>query len=89
MAHTKLKKAGSSMKEIRDKFAAFKPFDKMVKDGDVCDVTRAAELTGYSEQHIRRLCADKATPHQERRGTYWFTPEDIEALRPKPVDPKA
>ena len=78
------------MKVLRDRFAAFKPLAKMIADGDVCDIVKCAELTGYSEAHLRRLCHDEKVGHLVRNGNqFYFAPEHVEALRPKPVSPKS
>ncbi len=72
----------------RDKFATIKSLEKMIADGDLCNILRAAELTGYSPQHLRRLCDAKAIAHHRRRDEqYYFSPEQIEALKPQPVNP--
>lgn len=84
------KHKASPIKTIRDKFASFKPFEKMISDGDVCDVEAASKLTGYSEAHIRRLCHGKKIAHERRNDTqFYFTPEQIAALRPTTVIPKS
>lgn len=91
MAHQKfVKPRASNIKAIRDKFASFKPFEKMIEDGDVCDIEAAARLTGFSEAHLRRLCHYKKIAHEVRNGSqYWFTPEQIAALRPTTVIPSS
>lgn len=77
------------MNVLRGKFAAFKPFEKMLADGDICDTERAAELTGFTVYHIQRLCKLRKVEHERRHGTqYYFTPAQIEALRLKTVKPK-
>ena len=63
------------------KFKKFKSFEDQLKDGDICDLPTAAKLMGYSEQHLRRLCADKEVPHIRRNGSQlYFEPKHIAAV---------
>lgn len=76
-------------KQLQEKFWSMKPLEEMLKDGDICAVPKAAKLTGFSEQHLRRLCADKKVEHERRMGHYFFTPLQIAKLRPQTVTPAA
>mgnify|MGYP003393732467 CR=1 FL=1 len=68
-------------KNLPHKFKDLKPFEDRLRDGELCDVHTAARLTGYSEQHIRRLCADDELPHIRRNDSqYFFEPEHIKAV---------
>lgn len=67
--------------KLPKKFKKFKPFEDQLKDGDVCDLPTAAKLIGYSEQHLRRLCADDGVPHIRRNGSQlFFEPQHIKAI---------
>ena len=74
---------------IPKKFKSIKPHEQRLKDGDICDIETAAHLTGYSVQHLRRLCHDKAVGHERRNGhEFFFTPDDIKSVQAR-VEPKA
>lgn len=40
----------------------------------------AAAASGYSEQHLRRLCREKKVAHTVRGSRYMFTAEELEGL---------
>ena len=63
-----------------EKLLETKPFEELLKDGDILDVQGAAARTGYDPQHVRRLCHDGKLPHITRGITskevqYYFLPE--------------
>jgi len=69
--------------KLPKKFKKFKPFAQQLEDGDICDLPTASKLVGYSEQHLRRLCADKEDPlpHIRRNKTQlYFEPKHIAAV---------
>ena len=41
---------------------------------------RAAERTGYSEAHLRRLCGQQKVFHVRIGARYYFFPEDVARL---------
>lgn len=55
--------------------------DELVKRGELFDSDTAAQILGYSEQHLRRLC--RATPPRigfvKRARAYYFTPSHLAA----------
>jgi hypothetical protein len=67
---------------IPKKFQKFKPYNQRMKAGDIVDVHVCARLTGYSEEHVRRICrADGAGAMHERRGRkFFFKPAHVEAI---------
>ena len=76
-------------KQLQEKFWNMKPLSEMLKDGDICEIPKAASLSGFSEQHLRRLCAARKVEHERRFGHYYFTPVQIAKLRPRTVTPAA
>jgi len=56
---------------------SLKTFDQQIKDGDLFDIERAAKLTGYSVQHVRRLCHDRRIGHVRRGPQFFFTQQHI------------
>jgi hypothetical protein len=40
----------------------------------------AAAASGYSEQHLRKLCRDRKVAHTLRGSRYMFTAEELEGL---------
>lgn len=63
----------------------YKTFDQLLKDGDVFDVQGASDRSGYTPQHIRRLCREKRIAHIDRGPTpeevvFFFLPEQLTAL---------
>lgn len=62
-----------------------KSFEQLLADQDVFDVQGASHRSGYTPQHIRRLCHEDRLPHI-RRGVnaevvqYYFLPEQLRAL---------
>lgn len=57
-----------------------KTFEQKLQDGELFDIKAAAAQTGYSEQHLRRMCRAKPPriSHVLRGGTqFYFTPEAI------------
>lgn len=51
------------------------------------DLKEAAELSGYSESHLRELCVKKKVAHERRGIRYFFTMDQIDALFTK-VEPE-
>lgn len=43
-----------------------KTFEQKLNDGDIIDIVDMAAQTGYSQQHLRRLCHGKKIAHIER-----------------------
>lgn len=74
--------------EPNQKLAAmlqYKTFNQLLKDGDVFDVQDASDRSGYTPQHIRRLCREKRIAHIDRGPTpeevvFFFLPEQLTAL---------
>ena len=71
-----------------------KSFDQLLKDGDIFDIEVAAAKTGYSPQHLRRLCAGGKIGCIARGDSqYYFLPEHITAIfsirEPRPEPKKA
>lgn len=61
-------------------FRKIKPFKQRLKDGDIVDIIVAAELTGFSEAHLRRLCKAGKVSHEKHMSQYYFTPEDVKSV---------
>lgn len=58
-----------------------KTFEEKVKSGELITTTTAAELTGYTAHHIRRLCHSGVLPYVLRNGwQIFFSPSDVKAL---------
>lgn len=49
-----------------------KTFDQRVREGELFPLTRAAEITGYSERYLSRLCDTRKIPHVRRLGKQYF-----------------
>lgn len=49
-----------------------KNFDARVKNGELFDLKRAAEITGYSARYLSRLCEHKKIAHTRRLGRQYF-----------------
>ena len=63
----------------------FKPFEQLLKDGDLFDVQGASQRSGYTPQHVRRLCREERLDHLTRglndaEVHFYFLPEQLEAL---------
>ncbi len=43
-----------------------KSFESRLKSGEIIDIRAMADRTGYSEQHLRRLCHAKKIAHLSR-----------------------
>lgn len=68
---------GMTLPEMLD----LKPFGQLVEDGHVFVVDYVAKRTGYTVQHIRRLCHAKKIPHVVRGGLqYVFLPLHVEQI---------
>ena len=79
---TSLKKAAV---EIVDALSlstrGMKTFDERLKSGEITDIKTAAKLTGYSEQHLRRLCHLRKVGHTRRlEREFFFSKADLRAL---------
>ena len=62
-----------------------KTFDQLLKDGDIFDVQGASDRSGYTPQHIRRLCRERRIAHIDRGPTanevvFFFTAAQLTAL---------
>lgn len=63
------------------RFRAPKSFAQRIKDQELFPIKVAAEITGYSIQHLRRLCHKRKVGHLKRGGNeFFFTPHDLEAV---------
>ncbi len=74
-------KPGTSLEEM----LRVKTFDELLKDGDVFDVQGASDRSGYTPQHIRRLCRENRIAYIERGPTpeevvFFFTLEQLNGL---------
>ena len=81
------KKTGTRFKPgtCLDQMLDAKSFEELLADGDIFDVPGAAQRSGYSEQHIRRLCREERIPCIRRGPTpeeivFYFYPWDLAAL---------
>lgn len=43
-----------------------KSFDKLLEDGDIFDTEGAAQKSGYTVHHVRRLCRERKIGHFTR-----------------------
>ena len=43
-------------------------------------LTEASKLSGYNDQHLRKLCREKRVNHTIRGSRYFFTLEELEGL---------
>lgn len=73
--------AGTTLAEMLQ----VKTFGQLLKDGDVFDVQGASDRSGYTPQHIRRLCREKRVDHIDRGPTpdevvFFFTLEQLNGL---------
>ena len=67
--------------EKLEKLLRGKPFAELLSEGIILDVKRVMEMTGYTRQHISKMCLEGKLPHFSRaEGLYFFFPEDIKAL---------
>jgi hypothetical protein len=62
-----------------------KTFEQLLKDGDLYDANGAAQRSGYTPQHIRRLCRTPTRLDHLTRGAgedaqLYFLPEQLDAL---------
>jgi hypothetical protein len=62
-----------------------KSFDRLLADGDIYDVRGASQRSGYTPQHVRRLCKEGRLEHFTRGVNkdevhYYFFPEYLTAL---------
>lgn len=56
-------------------------FEDLLRKGYVLDIEGASYRTGYSQFHIRRLCAGRKVPHLLRNETqYFFLPWQIQGV---------
>ena len=51
-----------------------------LRDKTLLTIYGAAKASGYSPQHLRRLCADDKIAHLRRGHQYFFTQEHVHAL---------
>ena len=68
-----------------DVMLAHKPFEQLLKDGDLFDVQGASQRSGYTPQHVRRLCREERLDHLTRglnneEVHFYFLPEQLAAL---------
>jgi len=58
------------------------PFNDLVEEGFILGVEAVAARTGYTPQHLRRLCADEKVDHikQGNMPRYYFLPHHVNAL---------
>jgi hypothetical protein len=68
-----------------DAMLAYKSFEQLLNDGDILDVKGASQRSGYTPQHVRRLCREDRLDHI-RRGLveeevhFYFLPSQIASL---------
>jgi hypothetical protein len=43
-------------------------------------LSEASKLSGYNDQHLRKLCREKKVAHTIRGSRYMFTAEELEGL---------
>lgn len=55
-------------------------FRKRIAKGDVLTLTDAAKQSGYSRQHLRRLCFRKRVEHIRRGPLLFFTANQASQL---------
>jgi len=68
---------------LEDMLKTGKTFDELLRDGNIFDTETAAQRTGFSEAHIRRMCAadPPQVKHIKRNGNaYFFLPEHLSGL---------
>lgn len=68
-----------------DAMLAYKPFEQLLKDGDILDVQGASQRSGYTPQHVRRLCREERLACIPRglnpeEVQFFFLPEQIKGL---------
>ena len=71
--------------EKLEQMLVFKSFDALLATGEVFDVLAVVDRTGYTRQHIYRLCREGklecitrgANPEEI---TYYFLPDQVSAL---------
>lgn len=56
-----------------------KSLEQQLQEQEYYTTETAAQVLGYSVQHVRRLCARKKLEHTRRGGIYLFTPAQLEA----------
>ncbi len=71
--------------ERLEQMLRFKSFDEMLLAGDILDMTAAIARTGYTRQHLARLCRDGRIEYigrgvAEKEIQYFFFPGAIKAL---------
>lgn len=66
--------------KLPKKLRHLKPFAYRLRDGDLVTLTQAALISGYSPQHLRKLCDSEKIEHEQRGPRYYFTPRQIEKL---------
>lgn len=59
-----------------------RPWNSLIKNFHVLTLDIAMARTGFSGQHIKRLCADGKMGHFTRgpKGQYFFLPEHIDGV---------
>lgn len=62
-----------------------KTFEQLLIDGDIFDVKGASDRSGYTMQHIRRLCREGRLAHINRglndeEVQFFFLPEHLTGL---------
>jgi hypothetical protein len=55
-------------------------FAELMARGELYDIAMAAKMSGYSEQHLRRLCIARKVSHKRRGTAFLFTKHDIEDM---------
>ena len=63
-------------------------FKQKIEWLEIYTLVLAAEISGYSVQHLRRLCRARRVAHLRRGCHIYFTPAQVDALT-KEVKPRA
>ena len=75
------KRAAFNVHDTIEDMLDVKPFDELLKDGDIFDIDGAHKITGYSVQHLRRLCQQGKIEHVERgEAQYFFLPRHLKGV---------
>ena len=75
--------------KLLDRAEKILTFAERIARGDLHPLATAAAISGYSIQHLQRLCHRRAVDHEQHKGDYFFTPAQLVALSPKTVKARA
>lgn len=62
-------------------------FQDLLAKGEIIALEDAAKMTGYSADHLRRLCRARKVAHKKRGPYYYFTREHLRRFLPVDVEP--